>query len=179
MVNPFTVVTVSMPSRHELLYEAYGSLRAQTIGPTPWLIRIDEPEVFGPRHIATQRNVILKSVETEWIAILDDDDLFDPDYLEIMAQNLDGADVAYSFCRDRGHPQLEFDPQLIRDDVGFIDGECCIRTEALRSVGGYPVSDVADDYMLWKLFLKKEMRFRSVPKALRRHRKGAWRTATP
>ena len=178
-MNPFTVVTVSMPNRHELLQEAAASLRAQTIGATPWLIRIDEPEVFGARHIATQRNAILKSVETEWIAVLDDDDLFDPNYLEVMAEHLEDADMVYSFCRDRGHPQLEFDPQLIRDGVGFMDGECCIRTASLRAVGGYPVSDVADDFMLWEHFLREEMRFKCVPQVLRNHRKGEWRTATP
>lgn len=177
-MNPFTVVTVSIPERHELLQEAAASLRAQTIGPVPWLLRIDQPEVFGPHHIATQRNILLKAVETPWIAVLDDDDLFDPEYLEIMADHLDGADVVYSFCRARGHVQSEFDPERLKRE-NYIDGEACIRTEALREVGGYPVNDVAEDIQLWHRLINRQAVFRCVPQELRDHRKGEWRTATP
>jgi GT2 family glycosyltransferase len=182
-MNPFTVVTVSMPERHGLLAEAGESLRAQTIGRTPWLIRCEEPDRFGPEHVALQRNAILKAVETEWIAVLDDDDLFDEDYLEIMAEYTDGADVVYSDCRGYPHPKSEFfDPERLRTN-NYIDGEACIRTEALRSVGGYPANHLVEDWQLWVKLLDIGARFVYVDKVIRTHRHGtlngnAWRNVT-
>lgn len=168
-MNQITVVTVSIPERTLLLREAGESLQLQTYGPVPWLVRVEEPDHFGPEHVARQRNTLLKAVETPWMAVLDDDDTFDPNYLEVMSQNLEGADVVYSWCR-APHLQSEFDPELLRRE-NYIDGECLIRTEALREIGGYPVGPRAEDYALWIRMLEAGMRFRCVPQALRDHRK--------
>jgi hypothetical protein len=161
MNDQITAVTVSIPERAHLLQEAGESLRAQTIGPVPWLIRVEEPDKFGSAHVAKQRNAILPAVETPWIAVLDDDDLFFPQYLETMAGHLNGADVVYSFCTSTGHLQQE----------GVIDGECCIRTAALRAVGGYPVGDIAEDHLLFEKMRAAGAVFRCVPEVLRDHRK--------
>lgn len=167
--SPFTVVTVSIPERHELLAKAGASVRAQTIGPVPWLVRVEEPDRFGCEHVARQRNAILAAIETEWIAVLDDDDTFDPEYLELMAQHLDGADVVYSYCRGHPHSWGPFDAERLRSGDNYIDGEACIRTETLRRAGGYPVSHIVEDYLLWLKFLDMDARFVCVPQALRTH----------
>jgi hypothetical protein len=173
----FTVVTVSIPERHEQLAEAGASLRAQTYGPVPWLVRVEEPDVFGPAHVARQRNALLPAVETPWMAVLDDDDLLDPTYLEVMAGHLEGADVVYSFCRGYPHASGEFDPDRLRVE-NYIDGEAVIRTEAVRAVGGYPVGPIVEDWLLWLALLDAGARFVCVPEVLRTHRHGPWPNVT-
>ena len=164
------------------MQEAAASLFAQTIWPIPWLIRMDEPDRFGSAHLAMQLNTLLQSVETEFVAILDDDDLFDPNYLEEMAKHLDGADIIYSFCRARGHIQRDWDPtsspRLLRTE-NWIDGESVLRVSKIREVGGWPVQDVAQDWMLWQKMLDANAVFRCVPQELRDHRRGPWGTITP
>jgi hypothetical protein len=165
----FTAVTVSIPERHELLARAGASLRAQTYGPVPWIVRVEEPDRFGCEHVARQRNAILPAVQTEWIAVLDDDDTFDPEYLEVMARHVEGVDVVYSYCRGHAHSWGEFDAERLRSGDNYIDGEACIRTEALREAGGYPVNDVVEDWQLWLRFLDMGKRFVCVPQELRTH----------
>lgn len=173
-----TVVTVSVPERAHLLAQAGASVQAQTIGPVPWLIRVDEPQIWGPRHIAYQRNRLLDAVDTEWMAVLDDDDLFDPTYLERCAEHFHEAEVVYTYCRnDFNHPEGPFDAErLMREN--FIDGECLIRTDVIREFGGYPVSDQMEDWELFKRLAQVGARFVCIPERLRDHRHGGWRTVT-
>lgn len=171
-MNPFTVVTVSMPERHELLSEAMESVRSQTVGHTPHLIRIEEPDTFGPAHVARQRNALLKAVESEWMAVLDDDDLFDPNYLERVSAYIENADVVYTDCRGYPHPKQDaFDPVLLQTH-NYIDGEAVIRTDALRAVGGYPDSanGIVEDWQLWVQLLNAGARFVYCPEIIRTHR---------
>lgn len=167
-----TVVTVSIPERRGRLLEAGSSLATQTYGPVPWLIRVEAPDVFGPAHVARQRNALLRAVETEWMAVLDDDDTFDPNYLEVMSQHLDGADVVYSYCRGYPHAFGEFDPGRLRQE-NYIDGEALIRTEALRSVGGYPENAVVEDWQAYLRLLDIGAQFVCVPEVLRTHGRAA------
>lgn len=182
-MGQFTVVTVSMPERHDLLAEACATVREQTIGAVPHLIRIEQPDAFGAAHVAKQRNAILKAVETPWIAVLDDDDLFDPNYLEVMGEHLEGADVVYSDCRGYPHPKSDhFDAERLRTN-NYIDGEACIRAEALREVGGYPSNDIVEDWQLWVKLLDIGAKFVYVDQVIRTHRhgtlcNGAWRNVT-
>lgn len=172
-----------MPERHHLLAEAMETVRAQTIGRTPHLVRIEDPDNFGPSHVSHQRNTILKAVETPWIAVLDDDDLFDPNYLEIMASFTEGADVVYSDCRGYPHPKSDFfDAERLRTN-NYIDGEACIRADAIREVGGYPSNEVVEDWQLWVKLLDAGAKFVYVDQVIRTHRHGtlygnAWRNVT-
>lgn len=172
-----TAVTVSIPERHALLAEGGASLRAQTYGPVPWLIRVEEPDVWGPAHIARQRNILLTAVQTEWMAVLDDDDLLDPTYLERCAEHFDTADVIYSYCRGFAHPYGEFDPERLRRE-NYIDGECLLRTDLVREAGGYPANSTVEDWQLFKRLADMGARFVCIPEPLRTHRHGGWRTVT-
>lgn len=172
-----TVVTVSVPERKTQLAEAAASLGAQTMWPVPWLLRVDEPDTWGPAHVAHQRNLLLRAIDTEWYAVLDDDDVLDPSYLEKMAAATQDADIVYSWCTSTRHPQIEFDPNRLREE-NFIDGESWFRTEAVRAVGGYPVGDTAEDWQLLLRLLDNGARFVCVPEVLRDHRDGGWRRTT-
>lgn len=172
-----TVVTVSIPERHELLAQAHASLRAQTYGPVPWLIRVDEPDEWGPAHIARQRNALLAAVQTEWMAVLDDDDLLDPTYLERVSEHFDDADVIYTYCRGFEHPYGPFDRERLQRE-NFIDGECLLRTELVRRVGGYPANSIVEDWQLFKLLAETGARFVCIAEQLRTHRHDGWRTVT-
>jgi hypothetical protein len=176
-VSRVTVVTVSVPERAELLAEAGGSLRAQTYGLVPWLIRVEQPDQWGPAHIARQRNALLRAVDTEWMAVLDDDDLLDPTYLERISEHFDTADVIYTYCRGFQHPHGPFDrARLLREN--YIDGECLLRTQAVRDAGGYPANETVEDWQLFKRLSSMGARFVCIPEQLRTHRHGEWRTVT-
>jgi hypothetical protein len=172
-----TAVTVSIPERAHLLAEAGKSLRAQTYGLVPWLIRVEEPDEWGPAHIARQRNALLAAVDTEWMAVLDDDDLFDPTYLERVAEHFDDADVIYTYCRGRTHPHGPYDPERLQRE-NFIDGECLLRTELVREAGGYPANHMVEDWQLFRRLSGMGARFACIPEQLRDHRHGDWRTVT-
>lgn len=178
MTSRVTVVTVSIPERAHLLAQAGATIAVQTYGRVPWLIRVDDPGAhWGPRHIAHQRNRLLAAVDTEWMAVLDDDDLFEADYLRRCSEHFDEADVVYTYCYGRTHPEGPFDPERLRRE-NFIDGECLLRTELVREAGGYPVGDTVEDWELLKRLSGMGARFVCIPERLRHHRHGGWRTVT-
>lgn len=177
-MSVFTVTTASMPSRRELLAEAAESLYAQTAPPAAWLIRVEDPgSRYGVAHLAEQRNILLEAVHTEWVATLDDDDLLDRNYLEVMGANLDDADVVYAFCRGREHVRSTWNPDLLRQ-TNYICGVACVRTEIARSVGGWPTDGQLEDWGMWKKLLDAGARFRCVEQELWTHRRGDWKTLT-
>jgi glycosyltransferase involved in cell wall biosynthesis len=168
-----------VPERFELLESAMASVRQQTYGSVPHLIRIEEPDQFGTQHVTRQRNALLPAVETPWIAVLDDDDYFEPTYLERMAEAIEGWDgsdvesgpaVAYSYCHGHAHAEGPFDGARLRHE-NFIDGEACISLGWLMYAGGYP--DLPDgkveDWALWLKILKLGGEFVCVPERLRYH----------
>lgn len=178
----FTVVTVSIPERAHLLPAAIESVRAQTYGPVPHLIRSEEPDVFGPAHVARQRNAIQRAVRTSYIAVLDDDDTFEPTYLERMAQEIEGWDpiqpaVVYSYCHGHSHAEGPFDPDRLQLE-NYIDGEAVINCGWLDLVGGYPVNEVVEDWQLYKRIHELGGQFVCVPERLRYHGRSGIRNVT-
>jgi hypothetical protein len=175
----FTVVTVSIPERHDLLARACESVRAQTYGPVPHLIRIDEPgATLSTRHVAMQRNALLPAIQTPWMAVLDDDDTFEPTYLERCAQAIaehPDASVVYTYCHGHAHAEGPFDAERLQRE-NYIDGEACIRVVDLGYPGdgsydgGYPeVSNQVEDWEVWKDFADRGLKFVCIPERLRMH----------
>lgn len=170
----FTVVTVSIPERRAFLDAAMASVVTQTYGPVPHLVRIEEPDQFGTQHVTRQRNALLPAVQTPWIAVLDDDDWFDPTYLERMAEAIETgpkhAAVAYSYCHGHAHAEGPFEPERLQRE-NYIDGEACISMAYLDTAGGYP--DLPDgkveDWALWKTIHGMGGEFICVPERLRFH----------
>jgi hypothetical protein len=177
-----TVITPTMPGREAMLAEACASVDGQTLAPYAHLVRCRAPR-GAPNAVddAEQRNALLAQVETEWLAQLDDDDLYFPHHLATIAPALDGADVVYTFSTT---------PEVAREDVtdwataDLVDvlrvGNClpycaAIRCEVLRGIGGWgglfdrdcgvyiATGATADDWDLWIRLAEAGARFRCVP----------------
>ena len=170
----FTVVTVSVPERADLLARAIASVRQQTYGPVPHLVRIEAPDRFGTQHVTRQRNALLPAVQTQWIAVLDDDDYFMPTYLERMAEAIESAPrpemtaVAYSYCQGHPHAEGPFDAERLQRE-NYIDGEACINMNRLAT--GYPVQadGKVEDWALYLAIHALGGEFVCVPERLRYH----------
>jgi glycosyltransferase involved in cell wall biosynthesis len=81
-----------------MLAQAIASVDAQTYRPRAHLIGVDSNSL-GPGRIINQ---LCKTVETEWVSILADDDLYDPDYLETMRAAGKDADIVLAWPRYEG-----------------------------------------------------------------------------
>lgn len=130
-----------------MLGEAVASVAAQTVGPVEHLISVD----YGFRGPAFHLNRMFHAAKTEWVAVLPDDDLFDPDHLEALLDGSGDADLVYSWGRfdGRDDPQYrgEFNRYRLanRKDVG-IRGVFMCRRSLWETVGGYDEDAVTDDH---------------------------------
>jgi hypothetical protein len=63
-------------------------------------------------------NALAATVETEWLFRLDDDDLLDPDHVEVLSRWLaSDADIVYTWCRVEGgenENQFQIAPNNVR-----------------------------------------------------------------
>lgn len=155
-----TVVIPSIPPRQEMLKRAVNSVLSQTLTPRVISITLD---VNGDGACAT-RNAGLASVQTEWVAFLDDDDELLPHHLEkLLATAYEtGAALVYSpweGINTEGFRRFwrPFDEQL-RDTLittqNFIPVTVLARVDALQAVGGFePPSGhrtpVCEDWGCW------------------------------
>lgn len=153
-----TVITPTIPGREEMLRECHASVEALGLS---HLIEIDVDRE-GP---AVVRNRLLRQVRTEWTLFVDDDDVLYPNYLGTVMPHLGEADVVYTAWRLSGAtdpvPYPTFDPALLRQH-NFIPVTACVRTSAIRSVGGFPSAKL-EDHALWLSLLDAGYRFRYVP----------------
>lgn len=98
-----TVVIPTLPERAKWLERAVGSVDRQSAPPKEVIVHIDEDRAGA--HVA--RNAALKQVTTEWVAFLDDDDMFHPDHLEtlVTGANRSGADLISTYAKP-GHARM-------------------------------------------------------------------------
>lgn len=125
-VNGFTV-TVVIPTRNrpELLAATLASVAAQAVAPTEVIVVDDGSDVpLAPetlprlrprvvRHeqslgVAAARNAGIRAAQTEWIALLDDDDLWAPDKLRLQLTVADVTGTSWTYgsavhVDDHGH----------------------------------------------------------------------------
>lgn len=133
-----------------MLAEAVESVAAQTLQPQAHLILVDTQRK-GP---AAAINRLVKACQTEWISILADDDLYDPDHLETLMAESERADMVLSWCRIVGRdiPQYrgDFHPYdlLQRADTGM-RGTFLFRKSLWERVGGWPPPPIED----WKFMV--------------------------
>jgi hypothetical protein len=139
-VIPVTVVTPTIPPRAELLQRATMSVINQTVKPVAHLVMPDIKRLGAPKML----DQCLRHAQSEWVAILADDDEFLPHHLETLWNLLDetGADVAYSHFRfsnqpDAGHLEKfrgqPFNYEKPRQMTGVYVG----RRELLLDIGGH------------------------------------------
>lgn len=163
-----TVVTPTVPGRETQLAECHASVAALGLR---HLIEVDENRE-GP---AAVRNELLADVQTEWTLFLDDDDLLFPNYVDAVTPHLADADVVYTAWQLSGAvdpvPYPRFDPDLLRDH-NIIPVTACVRTEALRAVGGFGTGQL-EDHELWLSLLDADYRFKYTPVIAWHYRRSA------
>lgn len=86
------VVVVSLPERHQLLAEAIASVYAQVWQPDDLVVGVDYSRVG---EVWNNNRCLLATTDTDYVAFLHDDDLWEPRHLLNAVGVLDGgADVA-------------------------------------------------------------------------------------
>jgi glycosyltransferase involved in cell wall biosynthesis len=177
-------VTVCIPSipprRHSTFHRAIQSVTEQTRQPNAVAVAVDHAHAGA----AVTRNAALKTVETEWTAFLDDDDMLRPFHLEALMDYAEatGADLVYPhfdvismrgnafdpFADREGQP---FDAELLRTR-NYIPVTVLARTELLRDAGGFralndstePGASPCDDHGAWLSLLDAGGTFAHLPR---------------
>lgn len=134
-----TVVIPHIPIREQLLTRALESVRAQTIEASVIVVTDENHE-----GAAITRNRGLFAVETEFVAMLDDDDYFYPNHLEVCLNALHehGADLAYPWFDVIGGTDplgmfgKPFDPEHL-ERSNYIPVTVVAKTKTLQDVGGF------------------------------------------
>lgn len=178
-----TVLTATLGRRPAMLAEAVASVRAQTW--TDWEhVIVDDgsfsvDDIAGTRVLRVShrglgpaRNAGLAEAGGEAVALLDDDDLWQPDHLstvwEVMQST--GADVVYADCREVGRRDgyhtvvRDFDADLLEQENFICVPATLVRTAALRAAGGF-ASGPLEDWETWKRMARAGCRFVHVPRA--------------
>lgn len=153
-----TVITPTIPERAELLKECIASVSAAG------LIHLigSDPQRLGPARV---RNTLLQRVTTPWVVFLDDDDVLYPQYQRIVEKRFKDADVIYTAWDLLGGEEPKprpFDADVLRQG-NYIPVTACVRTEAIRAVGGFPEDWVLEDHGLWIRLLDAGYRFSYIP----------------
>jgi glycosyltransferase involved in cell wall biosynthesis len=159
-----SVLTPTLESRGLLLTECRASVRAQTV-PVEHLV-MEDSEREGPQTI---RNRLATSSESDWLLPLDDDDLLDPDCVEVLLAAAEGADIVYPFCRVEGRDDFYVVNKLWNERSlflqPFIPVTALIRRDFFEMLGGYRNVPL-EDYDLFKRAALHGARFVCVPEVV-------------
>lgn len=158
-----TVVTLTLPERAAMLEECLTSVREQTVHPA---VHHLEWDMVGGRFVETA-NAAVAAVNTPFFNMLDDDDLFLPNHVEVMRDVLnerDDVDVVWTGCEVVGRDityDEPYQPGLLQVRP-YIPSNMMMRTDVWREAGGYRDVFNAD----WDLLARVEKmggRFLRVP----------------
>ncbi len=147
----------------------------------PRIRHFRNPERTG---LQAQRNRTLAEARGEFVAMLDADDIAEPDRLAKQVAFLrQRPDVAAVGCflriidnegRDCGFREYPTDPDAIRRAMPRYNAVpqpgLTARTEAIRQVGGYQLAGPSADYELWSRMMRAGLRFAHLPEPLVRYR---------
>jgi GT2 family glycosyltransferase len=166
-----TVITASLPSRAAMLAECLASVAHQTEPPAAHLVGIDHIRA----GTASVRNGLLAAARTEFVAVLDDDDVALPEHLATLLSV--SADIVYTLPSVEGRagwqPVGPFDPERLRRE-SYIPATALIRTELLEDMGGWRDSaDTPNGWEDWDLYLRAldaGARFAFIPTVTWRYR---------
>lgn len=133
-VNRVTVAIPTIPPRvGSDLRSAIGSVLAQTLPAHALSIAVD----VDREGAALTRQRALDGVTTEWVAFLDDDDVYYPAYLETCArlavEHL--ADVVYTWFDGNDPFPMHRGRQWNPDDPHHLTMTLFVRTELAKKVG--------------------------------------------
>lgn len=165
-----TAVIPSIPPRVQThLHQALDSVLRQTRPVDGISVSVDHERLGSAKN----RTRALSGVGTEWTALLDDDDAWNPDHVQLLLEHAEetGADLVYPwFSVPQGWdpwPYREgqpFDETLLRT-VNYIPITVLVRTELLWDVGGFTPStpdspqSLNDDHGTWMKLLEAGAKF--------------------
>ena len=183
MSGSIAVVIPHIPLRDgtEMWDECINSVKAQTRQPDQLIIEVDE----GRTGAAATQNRALARVESDWVALLGDDDYFFPNHLAVLEANAT-EDVIWPDCVTLGRSDLvlcaDFDPVRIQRDNWIPGGGSLIRTAAARAVGGWckpgdPDYHRYEDWIMWQRLHAAGYTFRHVHEVTWAYRFGLHQTA--
>ena len=182
------VLTPSLPDRSEMLAEAVESVRAQSLRPCVHMVGVDYDDI----GIGAMLNRLVGSTDAEWLARLDDDDLLEPNHLELLSSRAGEADVVYTWCDVRPHaaegstpeppsvlgpdgwiPNQEFSEDRLRSR-NYIPATALVRRSLWETVGGWLEggmglrdgrrgAELAEDWDFWLRALDAHARFVCIP----------------
>lgn len=139
-VIPVTVCTPTIPPRGALLSRAMHSVMAQTYKPLAHLILSDFQKLGAPKML----DACLRYAQTEWVAILADDDEFLPHHLETLWHLIENekADVGYTHFKysnqsDAGHLEKFRGMPFDYDNPRQMTGVFMARRELILDIGGH------------------------------------------
>lgn len=164
--NQVTVIIPHIPSRVDKLARALASVTAQTYPARDVIIASD---LFKEGSAATRNRPLLTGIATDWVAFLDDDDVWLPHHLEtlIAAARATGAQVVYPGCvvvdgngfqiprrEEWGRFGRPFDAELLRRKAylpvtSLVDAEL-----ACKALFGPPTTHPDSDYDDWGFYLR-------------------------
>jgi glycosyltransferase involved in cell wall biosynthesis len=175
-------VSVIIPTRDrpQMLREAIASIRAQTFTDYELIVVVNGPDTpltaqsvevaagcnimrLEAAGIACSVNAAVRAARGEWLAFLDDDDLWEPNRLEVGLQAADAskADVVYCnfyrFDENGGVPDIAPGPQPPLTAKEAMTIKICaagfsaamIRRSAMLAVGGCDEALLTTDWDLW------------------------------
>ena len=100
------VISLPEPKRQPLLLDAIESVWDQTRPPDDMVIGVD----FSRMGEVANANRVLHATTSEWLAFLDDDDLWLPNHLAVCESFFDDADVVVSRFDMVGRPWETIEP---------------------------------------------------------------------
>lgn len=135
-----TVCTPTIPPRGEQLTRAVQSVSEQTVKPAAHLIMVDVHREGAPVML----DKTIATAQTEWVAILADDDELLPHHLEILWDMVtaENADIGfthfrYSHLQDAGHLERFRGVPFDNDNPRQMTGVFLARRDLLLEVGGH------------------------------------------
>lgn len=143
--SAITVITATIPGREKELARCMASVYGQTRSVGRHLIHAHADDGRpGMVQYSAAKNELLRAVETEWVAVLNDDDFWLANHIAEVELFLEGADVVYTWDAGRTRPRVDVSGwshlrlarQIIEGNV--IDGNALYRTSTLKAVGGFP-----------------------------------------
>lgn len=173
------VAIPSIPRRHKMAVEAVGSILTQSHAVDQVIVEVDHRRSGA----AAARNRAWRSLATDWVAFLDDDDLMYPQHVaHLMGHARDtGADLVYPWfdvqmapgdtrepfdflfingVSAEGHPFDDEAAETLRMAANFIPVTVLVRRELLEAVDGFPQPrserwphDANEDWGCWRSML--------------------------
>lgn len=153
----------TIPERALTLQAALASVRAQT-RPVDQVCVATDALREGP---SSARNRAVLESTAEWLAFLDDDDVWFPNHIETALAHCDGADVVYTDCELSGphnHPAVnqDFDPFTLSLH-NYIPVTALVRRSTFLAAGMFDTSARFEDWALWQTLAGMGARFVHVP----------------